>query len=503
MQWFQSLDAALFHFANGTLSNPVFDWIMPMVSGGHGAMRWFAIAVVLLFVTAMIRGGARGRICALLLLVVVAAGDPWVIGAIKNAVGRPRPCIALSDVVERLGCSASGSMPSAHAANWFAAATVMFLFYRRSAWFMFPLAGLVAFSRVYCGVHYPGDVTAGAILGAGYAICLVLLAQMGWNLAGRNFFPRWHQQMPSLVNPPDFGGARLRRAPTLPQDKKHALVNPPGNGLPTGAMPAAANRPASDQEWLRLGYIVIVLSLLARWIYLASGLIGLSGDEAYQWLWAKHLALAYFSKPPGIALLQRVGTLIAGNNGLGVRLFAPLIAATTSLVVLRFLARETGARTAFWLLIATLATPLLVAGSVLMTIDPPLALCWMWAVVSGWRAVQSAGTTRDWLVVGFAMGLGLLFKQSAVYQLVCWGIFFAMQPAARIHLRQAGPWLALVLFSLGALPSLIWNAGHGWITLANLRDNAGLNQEWHPTLRYFFEFIFSEVALLNPVFSEP
>jgi undecaprenyl-diphosphatase len=124
MQWLQSLDTALFHFVNGTLSNPVFDWLMPLLSGGHGALRWFTIAVVVIFITALIRGGARGRICAILILVVVAAGDPLVIGTIKNAVGRPRPCMALSEVVERLGCSASGSMPSAHAANWFAAATV-------------------------------------------------------------------------------------------------------------------------------------------------------------------------------------------------------------------------------------------------------------------------------------------------------------------------------------------------------------------------------------------
>ncbi len=475
MQWFQSLDAALFHFVNGTLSNPVFDWLMPIVSGGHGALRWFALAAVLLLVTTMVRGGARGRICALLLLVVVAAGDPLVVGTIKNAVGRPRPCLALSNVVERLGCSSSGSMPSAHAANWFAAATVLFLFYRRSAWFMFPLAGLVAFSRVYCGVHYPGDVTAGAILGAGYAICLVLLSQMGWNRVGRKFFPRWHEQMPSLVNPPAI------------------------NASP-GALSASPVRPASDQEWLRLGYVIIVFSLVARWLYLASGLIGLSGDEAYQWLWSKHLALAGFSQPPGLALLQRAGTLLAGDQALGVRFFAPLITAILSLVGMRFLARETGARTAFWCLLATLAMPLLVAGSVLLTVGAPLALCWMWAVVAGWRALQPTGTTHDWLVVGFAMGLGALFTSSAVYQIVCWGIFFALQPSARTHLRQAGPWLALALFCLGAVPFLIGNGGHDWIALDQLRDNAGLNQTGHPTLEYFFKFLLAAAGLLNPVY---
>ena len=61
-----------------------------------------------------------------------------------------------------------------------------------------------------------------------------------------------------------------------------------------------------------------------------------------------------------------------------------------------------------------------------MTIDPPLVLCWMWAVVAGWRAVQPDGKTRDWLIVGLALGLGFLCKYTAMLQIVCWAIFFAL-----------------------------------------------------------------------------
>src|SRR6185436_9663160 len=72
------------------------------------------------------------------------------------------------------------SMPSAHAANWFAATMILFLYFRRSLWIMLPAACLVAFSRIYNGVHYPSDVLAGAVLGAGYAAAGVVMINALW-----------------------------------------------------------------------------------------------------------------------------------------------------------------------------------------------------------------------------------------------------------------------------------------------------------------------------------
>src|SRR5580698_9709693 len=168
MQWLQALDTALFHFINGSLGNPFFDWLMPLLSGGNGAMSWFVLAIVAGYIVALILGDARVRLCAVLIFLSVAIGDGLVTNTIKHLVHRPRPCMALPDVVERLGCSASGSMPSAHAANWFAATMIVFIFYRRKLWLIVPvalMAAAVAFSRVYNGVHYPSDVLAGAIVG--------------------------------------------------------------------------------------------------------------------------------------------------------------------------------------------------------------------------------------------------------------------------------------------------------------------------------------------------
>jgi hypothetical protein len=60
--------------------------------------------------------------------------------------------------------------------------------------------------------------------------------------------------------------------------------------------------------------------------------------------------------------------------------------------------------------------------------------------------------------------------------------------------------MALLVFALCTLPVLIWNAQHHWITVSHVTGNARLNSAWHPTLKYFWEFLFVQAALLNPVF---
>ena len=99
------------------------------------------------------------------------------------------------------------------------------------------------------------------------------------------------------------------------------------------------------------------------------------------------------------------------------------------------------------------------------------------------------------------MGLGFLCKYTALCQIVCWAIFFALWQPARAHLRQPGPWLALLIFLICTLPVIIWNAQHGWITVhARRGQRRHCTAQWHPTLRYFWDFLFSEAGLLNPVF---
>jgi len=461
----QALDITVFRFINLSLSNPLFDKLMPFASD----TPFFAPILLVIFILLIWKGGVRGRICALMLILGLCVGD-WVFcSTFKNAIGRLRPFNDIADTITRVGRGQSFSMPSSHAANWFSATMVAFIFYRRSIWFMLPLAVIVSFSRVYNGVHYPSDVLVGAILGAGYGAAIVWTLNSLWQFGGRRWFPLWWKKIPSLLRP-EFS---------------------------TAQSPIANPQSEIDKHWLRLGYFFIGVLLLIRLAYLAAGKIELSEDEAYQWLWSKHLALSYYSKPPLIAYTQFLGTSLWGDNEFGVRFFSPIIAAILSFLMLRFLAREVSVRVGLILVVILSVVPLTAVGATLMTIDPLSVLFWTAAMIAGWRAAQPDGTTRQWLWVGLWMGLGFLSKYTNLFQWLCWAFFFLLWPPARKHLRKPGPYLALFVNILCAVPVLIWNFQHHWITIKHVASDGKFGEAWHPRI---FDFIFSEALLLHPVF---
>ena len=213
MHWLQQLDTNLFLFLNHSLVNPFFDWLMPVLSGSGGYKNAFLAMAIATGIAILILGKSRARICVLLLTLIVGTNDVLICNPLKHAVGRPRPFVTLPEarvfgVVGKgyvlpenrmVGQGSHNSMPSSHAANWFCGTMVLFLFYRRSLWFMLPLALGVSFSRIYNGVHYPSDVLAGAIVGAGYAAAAAIAIESAWQFLGKKFFPRWHEKLPSLV----------------------------------------------------------------------------------------------------------------------------------------------------------------------------------------------------------------------------------------------------------------------------------------------------------------
>lgn len=161
IEWLSETDKALFLFFNGTLANPVFDFAMPLLTDGDNLRVLYGLAMVVL----LIKGNARLRWLVLVSALVLTATDQISASVLKPWIGRLRPCHVLDQVHLLVGCGGGKAMPSAHAANAFGQAALFSLATPRVRWYLWAFAGCIAFSRVFVGVHYPGDVIVGALLG--------------------------------------------------------------------------------------------------------------------------------------------------------------------------------------------------------------------------------------------------------------------------------------------------------------------------------------------------
>ena len=157
---FHTADRWAFLLVNRTLQNPAFDFLMPIFSDKRAGLLLIAVIAPILFARCGRQVWPRIAVAVL----AVALSD---LGAtlLKDLLQRTRPCHLIADVHLLTGCTASFSMPSGHATNIFALAGAVWTARTRWRWAVAALAVGVAYSRVYLGVHYPGDVIVGAVWG--------------------------------------------------------------------------------------------------------------------------------------------------------------------------------------------------------------------------------------------------------------------------------------------------------------------------------------------------
>jgi 4-amino-4-deoxy-L-arabinose transferase-like glycosyltransferase len=239
----------------------------------------------------------------------------------------------------------------------------------------------------------------------------------------------------------------------------------------------------------------LAIALLSALRFIAAASLPLSADEAYYWLWSKHLAAGYFDHPPAIAFVIRAGTVLFGDTPLGVRVGALVLSLLASWFVWRsgeilLQDRIAGARAClFFNLTLMISIETLAA-----TPDAP-AVVTAAGFLLALAKVSQTNDGRWWLAVGIAAGLGLLSKYTGFFLglgALAWLVF---SPDARRWFR--GPWpylggaLALAIFT----PNLLWNASHGWITFAY---QFGRISGDHFTLKFLAEFLGAQILLATP-----
>ena len=240
---------------------------------------------------------------------------------------------------------------------------------------------------------------------------------------------------------------------------------------------------------------VLCFGFLSHLRYLTNNCpLDLAGDEAYYWDWSRKLDLSYYSKGPLVALIMRASCSIFGDVMPAVRLPALLLAVGTSLATYwltrRLFASE---KLALGSVLLTHLVPIFVAGSILLTIDPPYYFCWALATCFAVKAVFD-GSRWAWIAIGAAIGVGFLAKYTALAWFVGLLLFLLFDRDSRRHLRSPWPWISLAVALLFTTPVLVWNIQHRWVTALHVGTHGHLETSHMNVL----EFFGGQVATLGP-----
>lgn len=248
--------------------------------------------------------------------------------------------------------------------------------------------------------------------------------------------------------------------------------------------------------FLYLLLMVLGLTAYRAWVVMTQG-FPLYVDEAQYWFWAQELAWGYYSKPPMIAAVIAATTAVCGDAEPCVRA-GSLIFYPCSTLILFFLTRRLfDEKIAFVAAVIFITLPAVGLSSLLISTDVALFFFWTLALFAFVRVLKT-DAWLDWIVLGVALGLGLLtkytmgifFLSAALYLLLSgrWPLF--------INLRAwSAVWLAAIIFA----PNLWWNWQNHFPTFQHTAEISHLEQaglHW----RSLVEFLLGQLGVFGLVF---
>ncbi|MBR0968716.1 glycosyltransferase family 39 protein [Bradyrhizobium diazoefficiens] len=240
---------------------------------------------------------------------------------------------------------------------------------------------------------------------------------------------------------------------------------------------------------------LLILALVALRL-VAAAVTPVTFDEAYYWLWSKHLAGGYYDHPPMVAYVIRAGTMMAGDTGFGVRVFSILLALPMSYAIYRAAAiLFGGVRVAATSAILLNVTMMASVGTLIVTPDAPLLVASSF-VLFFLAKVLDTGRGAWWLAAGAAVGAALLSKYTAMFFGPAILIWLAAVPKLRRWFLSPWPYLgglvALAVFS----PVILWNWDHQWVSFAKQLGRAKI-EDFRPV--FIAELIPTQIAFATPL----
>jgi len=258
-----------------------------------------------------------------------------------------------------------------------------------------------------------------------------------------------------------------------------------------------SNRAAFDRA--TLAFLAVLLALTAaRIVALQLSPFGLYFDEAQYWTWSRNFDWGYFTKPPLIAWVIGATTAVFGDAEWAVRLGAPIAHAIAGFALFLLGRSMYGAWAGVWAGVAYLTLPAIFFSSNIISTDALLLPLWSLALLAMWRLMATrAGAWA--LVLGLALGLGVLAKYAMLYFVLCTAMAAYWLPPVREALKGGRGIIAGLIAIAIVTPNIIWNINNSFATARHTIDNGRFGAADLFNLDELSEFIFGQASVLGPV----
>jgi hypothetical protein len=240
---------------------------------------------------------------------------------------------------------------------------------------------------------------------------------------------------------------------------------------------------------------------------------GLGNGESYYFRGALHLDFSYFDQPPLFFWLGALSIKLFGLTNFGIRFASVLLFAGTSWMLFLITKELFNAKSGFWaVVIMNLSAVFTIAIACWYQPDAPLMFFWLVATYFIVKLMFAPGTENPeatrysrktwllWLAVGISMGLATLSKYHVLFLFAGVFMFVSTNKNQRHWLRHPGPYLAVLITIIMALPILWWNYNNGWVSFVFQGSRAGVKggEKFQLHFDWFFRSILGQAVFLLP-----
>jgi hypothetical protein len=307
----------------------------------------------------------------------------------------------------------------------------------------------------------------------------------------------------------------MTRSADIFKSHEEAPAGAPGaeapNSAPTETSADAPRR--TNFPWFppRAIPVLLALAVILRWIF--SAMHQLVPDEAYYWVWSRHLALSYLDHPPMVAYIIRLGTAVLGQTEIGIRWPAAILAMGSIAILTGATQRLLGdARATIFVAIALLASPMVQVMGSIITPDTP-ALFFQSAAVACALAIFSPAKPAEkniapenlslsraklWPLFGLFIGLAMLSKYPSALVAIAITLALLSTREGRRHFLTPWIWLGAAISIAVFSPVLLWNARHQWVSIL-FQLNHGLGSNDSPMILNLLTYLGGQLALFTPI----